>query len=49
MFTDETLYALASERPLTENELLDIKGIGPVKVERYGAAVLELITAALED
>ncbi len=48
VFNDVTLYAIADRRPLSDDELLDIPGIGPVKVERYGEAVIEIITGVLD-
>ncbi len=47
VFNDATLYGIAERRPLDHDELLDISGIGPVKVERYADAVLEIITDVL--
>ncbi len=43
VFSDTTLIALAEELPTSEAELLQINGVGPVKVERYGAGVLETL------
>jgi DNA helicase-2/ATP-dependent DNA helicase PcrA len=43
VFTDVTLVAVAERRPRTEAELLDIPGIGPAKVEQYGAALLAMV------
>ncbi|HEY8452345.1 MAG: ATP-dependent DNA helicase UvrD2 [Micromonosporaceae bacterium] len=43
VFTDATLAALAERRPTTDEELMAIAGIGPRKLERYGAAVRDLI------
>ena len=40
---NDTLTELARRRPKTREELLAVKGIGPVKAERYGAALLEII------
>lgn len=40
VFTDATLVAIAEELPTTERELLSISGVGPVKVERFGASLL---------
>ncbi len=40
---DATLAAIAAARPRTAVELLGIAGIGPVKVERYGAEILALV------
>ncbi|MFV0433139.1 MAG: RecQ family ATP-dependent DNA helicase, partial [Leucobacter sp.] len=46
VFGDATLAALAVHRPNSDEELLAISGIGAVKLERYGAAVLEVLAAA---
>jgi superfamily II DNA helicase RecQ len=43
IFHDSTLRAVAAVQPTTRPGLLDLAGIGPVKVERYGDAVLELV------
>jgi ATP-dependent DNA helicase RecQ len=43
VFNDRTLEALARARPQSEEALLDVKGIGPSKLERYGPALLALI------
>ncbi|KTR87443.1 DNA helicase RecQ [Leucobacter chromiiresistens] len=43
VFGDATLAALAVHEPKTDEELLAISGIGQVKLERYGAAVLEAL------
>ena len=42
VFTDVTLQAIAERAPETEQELLSITGIGRVKLERYGEAVLTI-------
>ena len=49
ILSNETLAALARSRPRTRDELLAIKGIGPVKVERYGRALLEIVGEADEE
>ncbi len=36
VFPDTTLIALATERPMDEDEMLGISGIGQSKLERYG-------------
>ena len=46
VFTDVTLQAIAERAPVTEQDLLAIAGIGRVKLDRYGEAVLELCRAA---
>jgi ATP-dependent DNA helicase RecQ len=40
---DRALHALAAMRPATPEGLLDVPGIGPAKVESYGAALLDLL------
>ena len=46
IFHDTTLAALAEARPRNERELLAVPGLGPVKVSRYGAAVLAVLAEA---
>ena len=41
---DVTLAALASLRPRTTQELLDVPGLGPVKAGRYGPTLLSLLS-----
>jgi len=43
IFHDTTLVAVASTRPRSRKALLAISGIGPVKAQRYGEAVLEVV------
>jgi ATP-dependent DNA helicase RecQ len=45
VFDDRTLRALAAARPASEGALLDVRGIGPAKAERYGPALLRLVAA----
>jgi DNA helicase II / ATP-dependent DNA helicase PcrA len=42
VFTDATLRAIAEERPRNDAALAAIPGVGAVKLERYGAAVIAL-------
>ena len=44
VFHDTTLAAIASARPRTRGALLTVPGVGPVKAERYGEAVLSLVS-----
>ena len=46
VFSDKVLWELAARRPATPVELLDVPGIGPAKLERYGQAFLELLRGA---
>lgn len=43
VFDNKTLRALTRARPSSAGELLAVAGVGPVKIERYGAAVLEIV------
>ena len=42
---DRALRALAQARPENPNQLLEVDGIGPAKLERFGDALLELCSA----
>jgi RecQ family ATP-dependent DNA helicase len=39
---EKTLTALASTRPQNPRQLLEVDGMGPAKVEKFGAAILDL-------
>jgi ATP-dependent DNA helicase RecQ len=41
VFSDKTLRGMVRRRPTTEEELLEVSGVGAVKLERYGAAFLD--------
>ncbi len=43
VLTDLTLLDIAARRPRTEAELAAIGGIGPSRMERYGARILEIV------
>jgi len=43
IFNDATLHELAARRPRTEAQLLSVPGVGPVKAQRFGPAVLEIL------
>lgn len=43
VFSDRTLRAMVRERPHTPEQLLEVSGVGQVKLRRYGAAFLEEI------
>ncbi len=44
IFPDRTLTEMATYYPLSENRLSEIYGVGAVKLERYGAIFLEIIS-----
>jgi ATP-dependent DNA helicase RecQ len=46
VFHDATLEEIARRRPGSTDELRAVTGVGAVKLERYGAAVLDLIQGA---
>ncbi len=43
ILTNDTMQKIAATKPQTMQALLDIKGIGEVKLERYGEALLRII------
>ena len=43
VFADATLAELALRRPVTRDELLEVKGIGPRKLEEYGESIVKLL------
>jgi ATP-dependent DNA helicase RecQ len=43
VFSDRTLSELATVRPKSEAQLLDVSGIGPAKAEKYGRQILNAI------
>jgi DNA helicase-2/ATP-dependent DNA helicase PcrA len=46
VFTDATLTAIAEGRPSSASDLAAVPGVGPVKLDRYGAAVLQILATA---
>jgi ATP-dependent DNA helicase RecQ len=48
VFPDRTLAEIAVRRPKTEHAMADIRGVGPTKLERYGARFLEVVSSATE-
>ncbi|HVC30308.1 MAG TPA: DNA helicase RecQ [Steroidobacteraceae bacterium] len=45
VFHDSTLEEIARRRPGSTEELRAVSGVGAIKLERYGAAVLDLVQA----
>ncbi len=43
VFNDETLNQIVALRPRDDDELLTVSGIGPVKVKRYGEALIAIV------
>ena len=46
VFSDRVLQEMAVRRPSSAAELLDVPGVGPAKLERYGRAFLDELTGA---
>jgi RecQ family ATP-dependent DNA helicase len=46
VLNDRTLAALSQARPANPRQLLEVSGMGPAKVERFGKVILELCGAA---
>jgi RecQ family ATP-dependent DNA helicase len=42
VFSDKTLRAIAADRPVNEDDLLAVSGVGPAKAAKFGAAVCEI-------
>lgn len=47
VFTDTTLTAIAEQLPVDDNALAAIPGIGPRKIEQYGAQVLAIVASRI--
>ncbi len=43
VFTQETLYNICNDLPRSTKQLLKVKGMGKVRVEKYGDEILEVI------
>jgi ATP-dependent DNA helicase RecQ len=46
VFHDSTLREIAERRPRSLDELGEVQGVGAVKLERYGDAMLEALETA---
>ena len=45
VFSDEVLWAMVDRRPTTPAEMLQIPGVGPAKLARFGSVFLETLGA----
>lgn len=43
IFSDKTLHEMSAVMPATASEMLDVKGVGESKMDKYGAEFLEVI------
>lgn len=48
IFSDATLKAISAANPQTLNEMLAVKGVGEVKLEKYGQFFLDALTEKIE-
>mgnify|MGYP001508011061 FL=1 len=46
VLVDSALAAIAETRPTSPAGLARINGLGPAKIERYGATILEIVRRA---
>ena len=46
---NETLEEISRVRPMTEAELLQVRGIGPERLARYGRDILDLVRSGMPD
>jgi ATP-dependent DNA helicase RecQ len=46
VFSDQVLREIAARRPATPDELLDVPGVGPAKLRRYGEEFLRTVREA---
>ncbi|SEF61922.1 HRDC domain-containing protein [Butyrivibrio sp. Su6] len=44
IFTDRTLLEMCEKTPTDEVEMLEINGVGPKKLEKYGSAFIKIIS-----
>lgn len=47
VFTNQTMLEIAKEKPTTLDELFEINGIGPRKLEEFGEGILEVLRKTL--
>jgi ATP-dependent DNA helicase RecQ len=45
VFSDKVLWSMIERSPSTPEEMLDVSGVGPAKLERYGDVFLEALHA----
>ncbi|MBS3782852.1 MAG: RecQ family ATP-dependent DNA helicase [Anaerolineae bacterium] len=49
IFHDTHLRAIAAHKPTTREALMEVNGVGPVKLERYGDSVIGLVAEHVRD
>ncbi|KPJ79341.1 MAG: hypothetical protein AMS19_11415, partial [Gemmatimonas sp. SG8_23] len=48
VFSDSVLVEIATRRPRDAGALLDVPGVGPAKLEKYGQRFLEAVAEVAE-
>lgn len=48
ILTEDTIYEIYSKMPLDHEELIKIKGVGPIKLEKYGDEIIAIINKYLD-
>ena len=48
VFSDKTLLEMAVRRPASDYTLGEVRGVGPMKIEKYGERFLEVLRSATE-
>jgi DNA topoisomerase-3 len=43
IFSDKVLEDIAGHQPLSPADLLEIRGVGPTLLEKYGNRILEIV------
>ena len=46
VLSDRTLHDIAVARPASLDELAAVKGVGPAKLQQYGAGLLSVVASA---
>ncbi len=49
IFSDKSLKEMSISLPITENQMLEINGVGAVKLEKYGSEFLTIIQAFVKE
>ena len=49
IFTNKTLADLAAKKPITIGELINIKGLGAFKIQKYGADLIRIIREYIDN
>ena len=47
IYTNETIEAIIAARPTSPHALASVRGLGPARLERHGAAILEVVRETL--